>query len=538
MLQRAFLFILLIPFSSTAQTIDLDQIITLRYEQERLEDILSDISLTYDLSIAYSRDFIPINQRITINSINIPLQLGLRELFAPTQVVFAVIGNSIVLRVDNGKEIISKSPIPKEIEIPSEKIEKKEVIRITRNYRKIPPLINTGFPVLIKYHTIDPSVLDSLKNLVIIYGTGIPSIYEDSPFREMAQVTLVPPIGTNEKLADSITNTFSFNILYGLNGGVEGIEVGGFGNHLRNNMKGLQIAGIWNKVEGTVSGTQFASVANINEGYTKGLQFTLGVNITNEAKAIQMAGIMNIAKGDFAGLQMAIIGNYIRTKGEGIQVAGLFNKANSYVHKQFAIGYNKAGDIQNVQVGLINVANYVKGTQYGLVNIADEVQGTPIGFFSFIKKGYNRIEVAGGESLFANVGFKFGKRKFYNIIHFGYRFTNDVWSLGYGLGTGIPIGNKQHLHIEWILSHINESDWWTTNRNWLHQLKFTYDWEFGGKKESLFLGPTFNWSMSKIIDQENNQLVGSNLPSYTLVNTTRASSNWKIWFGLTAGLRF
>jgi len=537
MLQRALLLLLFLPISSAAQTVDLDQIITLSYEQERLEDVLSNISREYRISIAYSRDFIPVNQRITINSINVPLQLGLEELFAPTQVVFAVIGNSIVLRVDKSKNITSKSPIPQKTEIPSEKIDKGEVI-ITRNYRKTSPLINSSFPPLRKYRTIDPGILDSLKNLVIIYGTGIPSIYEDSPFREMAQVTLVSPIGTNETIADSVTNTFSFNIIYGLNGGVEGIEVGGFGNHLRNNMKGLQIAGLWNKVEGTVSGTQFASIANVNEGYTKGLQFTLGVNVTNEAKAVQMAGLMNIAKGDFAGLQMAVVGNYIRRKGEGIQIAGLFNKANSYVQKQVAIGYNKAGDIQKVQVGLINVANYVKGTQYGLVNIADEVQGTPIGLFSFIAKGYNRIEVAGGESLFANIGFKFGKRKFYNIIHFGYRFTNDVWSLGYGVGRGLALGNKQHLHIEWVLSHINEGNWWTTDKNWLHQLKFTYDWEFGGKEESIFLGPTFNWSMSKIRDQENNQLVGSNLPSYTLVDTNRTSSNWKIWFGATAGLRF
>ncbi len=541
MLQRAFRNILLLlcctPILGTAQSVDLSQTVTFQYTDDRLESILSNISQRYQIPIAYSREFIPVNQRISVEVIQVPLEVGLNELFAATKVVYAVIGNSIVLRVDEHKIIyqpeitLASQEIPIEIiEIPAE--------RIVRNYTKISLLKKESYALLHHPRSIEAWILDSLQNLAIVEKKIIPNLYEDSPFREMSQVTLVPSISTNRELADSITNTFSFNILYGINGGVEGIEVGGFGNTIRNNMKGLQIAGLYNKVSGTVSGTQFAGLVNKNEGYTRGLQFTLGVNITNETKAVQMAGLLNIAKGDFAGLQLAIIGNYIRTKGAGIQIALFYNKAKSYVQRQYAIFHNKGGDIEKIQVGLVNKANFVKGNQYGLINIADEVRGTPIGLLNFIKKGYNRIELAGGESLFSNIGFKFGKRRFYNIIHFGYRFTNDVWSLGYGIGTGLPVSEKQHVHLEWVLSHVNEGDWWTPNKNWLHQLKGSYDIAIGKNKTSFFIGPTVNWSVSNIRPSEMEAFTGSNLPTYTLFNKNKPNANWKMWFGATAGLRF
>jgi len=95
-----------------------------------------------------------------------------------------------------------------------------------------------------------------------------------------------------------------------------------------------------------------------------------------------------------------------------------------------------------MQVGLLNISPYVKGQQIGLINYAIQTKHTPIGLFSFVKDGFNRIEVSGGESLFTNFGFKLGVRKFYNIIQFGYRFTNDTWSLGYGIGTGLKVAKR------------------------------------------------------------------------------------------------
>ncbi len=520
---------LFIPFLGKTQSVDLDQFVSFKFKAERLENVLSKISQQYAIPFAYSKNFIPIDQRMNITIDNQPLQIALDSLFAPTKVVYAVIGQSIVLRISRSKQITTYSKSLEEpAPLPIPKIEQ-------RNYTITPFLKKNSYSLLKKYRTIDPAVLDKLKSLPN-QELDISTQYTASPYRELFQVTFIPTIRSN-LYADSVTNTFSLNVFWGVNGGVEGIEVGGFGNTLRKDMKGLQIAGLWNRVGGDMSGTQFGSVFNYNAGYTRGQQFTLGANITQETNAIQLAGLMNIALQSFSGLQLALLGNYVRTRSNGLQMAILFNRADGPAYKQYAL-FNKATEIQKTQVGLLNIAPYVKGQQIGLINYAIQTKRTPIGLFSFVKEGFNRIEVGGGESLFANFGFKLGVRKFYNILQFGYRFTNDNWSLGYGLGTGITIANRQHLHIEWVLSHVNEGNWWTKDMNWLNQVRLSYDWKLGKEKTSIFIGPTFNWLISKIRATETNLLTGSTLPSYTLVDTNREDANWKIWFGAMAGFRF
>lgn len=524
------LIFLLIPFLGKSQSVDLNQLVNFKFKAERLENVLSIISQQYAIPFAYSKNFIPIDQRINISIDNQPLQLALDSLFAPTKVVYAVIGQSIVLRIDRAKQINTSS---KSIEapppLPGPKIEQ-------RNYTITPFLKKESYSLLRKYRVIDPTILAALKKLSNNQEIERSTQYTASPYRELFQVTFIPAIRSN-LYSDSVTNTFSLNVFWGVNGGVEGIELGGFGNTLRQDMKGLQIAGLWNRVGGDMSGTQFGSIFNHNIGYTRGQQFTLGANITQETKAIQLAGLMNIVLESFSGLQLALLGNYVRTRSNGLQMALLFNRTDGPANQQYAL-FNKATEIQKTQVGLLNMAPYVKGRQIGLINYAIQTKQTPIGLFSFVKDGFNRIEVGGGESLFANFGFKLGVRKFYNIIQFGYRFTNDNWSLGYGLGTGIPIANRQHLHIEWVLSHVNEGNWWTKDLNWLNQVRLSYDWKVGKEKTSIFIGPTFNWIISKIRAAETNILTGSTLPSYTLVNTNRDDANWKVWFGAMAGFRF
>lgn len=529
------LVLFIIPFIGIAQSVNLNQPISFSCKNERLGNVLTSINRQYAIPFAYSRDFIPVEQKITINIQNLPLKEALDQLFAPTKIIYALIGNVVVLRLDKSKHIK---------ELPNE--EKEEALSTTKSVTA--PLVkkkhwNTtllqkeGFALLVYYHPISSHILDSLSQLAFNSTQYLSSFYQDAPYREMAQVSLVPTVSTNE-IPDSITNTFSVNILYGINGGVEGFEVGGLGNNIKNNMKGLQLAGIWNQVDGNVNGTQLAGAFNQNTGYTKGIQLALGVNLTHHTKAIQLAGISNIVKENFAGVQIALISNYVHIHSNGIQIAGFYNKSRGIAYQQFSLGYNKASTVQNKQIGLINVTTLAKGKQIGLVNYSQKTERTPIGLFSYSKTGYNRIEIGGAESLFTNFGFKLGVRKFYNIIQFGYRFTNDTWSLGYGIGSSFQIANRQSLHIEWITSHVNEGNWWTTQTNWLNQWKCSYDWQIGKQSTSLFIGPTFNWLISKIQDEETGLVVGSNLPSYTLLDTNRKNANWKIWFGLMAGMRF
>ena len=68
------------------------------------------------------------------------------------------------------------------------------------------------------------------------------------------------------------------------------------------------------------------------------------------AKGIQLAGLMNINLGDI----------------DGIQIAGLFNGADS---------------VRGIQIGLINVAQKLSGLQIGLVNYIRE---SPVPFLPII----------------------------------------------------------------------------------------------------------------------------------------------------------
>ncbi len=515
---------MLFPICLSAQSVDLNRTVTLKYNNQQLGYILSDLSRKYSIPFSYSSNFIPVAKRITIRERNISLAEGLDKLFAPTQIVYTIIGNSVALKIDASKEVI---PI---IEKP---IERKQKIES----EETPLLKKLSFPLLVWEHQIPVEVLEKMKNPPPVPTISeVPDRGEGFMEKQMIQVTLVPPIRTNEELAEKTTNTFSFNILWGRNGGLDGIEIGGFVNTIINNMQGFQLAGVGNQVEGDMQGGQLATIFNHNRGFTKGVQASL-FNIANTGNVIQLAGIANIIQKDFDGLQAAIVGNYTKRQANGIQSAGLFNYSEGKANMQFSLGLNKAAEVNNLQVGLVNIANKVNGRQVGLVNISETAEKTPFGLFNYVKDGYNKIEVGGNEILYGTIGYKSGTRKFYNIFQIGSPFTKKVWGIGYGLGTAFKLKEQQHFHIEYVASHINENEFWTTELNLLNQFKFNFDWQFNGNS-SFFLGPSWNMLASKRKDIETLAVVGSDLPPYTILDKTAKNTNWKMWFGLSGGFRF
>ncbi len=501
-------FLFLLPLCVQAQTVDLNRKVTLRYKNQRLGFILSDVSRKYGVPFSYSSNFIPVKKRITISEKNIPLGEGLHKLFAPTQIIYAVIGNSIALKIDESKEVI---PIIETSIERNRNIEMEELAFLKR----------LSYPILVWEHQIPTEVLAEMKVVKAVPKLEVSDKREDGFLAEqMVQVTLIPPYGTNKELAEQTTNTFSFNILWGRNGGLNGFEVGGFVNTITNNMRGFQLAGIGNKVAGDMQGGQLATIFNYNKGFTKGVQASL-FNIANTANIIQIAGIANFIQSDFEGVQAALVSNYAKEKAD----------------MQFSLGINKASEVKRLQVGLINIAKEVKGRQIGLVNIAEKADKTPFGFLTILKNGYNRIEVGANDALYASVGIKTGVRKFYNIFQFGNRFTEDIWSIGYGIGTAFKLKERQYFHLEYVASHVNEGNVWTKELNLLNQFKFNFDWVLNGKK-SIFLGPSWNLLASKRMNAETLEVIGSSLPDYTILDTTRKNTNWKMWFGINGGFRF
>lgn len=517
-------FLFLFPMCLNAQSVDLNRTVTLKYNNQQLGYILSDLSRKYGVPFSYSSNFIPVAKRITIRERNISLEEGLNKIFAPTQIVYAIIGNSIALKIDASKEVIPviEKPIGRKRKIDSE---------------KIPLLKKSSFPVLVWEHQIPEEVLEKMKNPPPVpIVSEVPDRGAGFMEKQMIQVTLVPPISTNEELAEKTTNTFSFNILWGRNGGLNGIEIGGFVNTIANNMEGFQLAGVGNQVEGDMQGGQLATIFNHNQGFTKGVQASL-FNIANTGNVIQLAGIANIIQGSFDGLQAAIVGNYTKKEANGIQSSGLFNYSEGKANMQFSLGLNKAAEVKSLQVGLVNIAKKVNGRQLGLVNISETTDKTPFGLFNYVKSGYNKVEVGGNEVTYGTLGYKSGTRKFYNIFQVGSPFTKKIWSLGYGFGTAFKLKGQQHFHIEYVASHVNENEFWTTELNLLNQFKFNFDWQLRGNS-SFFIGPSWNLLASKRKNVETLEVIGSDLPPYTILDKTFGNTNWKMWFGLSGGFRF
>jgi len=535
-----FTLISLLFFATSAAAQSLSQKVTLAYANEPLENVLTDISRKYSVQFSYSRDFVPLDHRVSVSVKNQPLSLALDEVFYETPIVYAAIGDQVALRADKqktqqlssiqtlGGKVRQTSPIYPNpvVETPEYKVKRKK---------------EADMPPIEKRQTESVGGNRMVELNLVPYEMPIsqpqtPAKPLDEENR-LAQISLLPFLGTNALRSNQITNRLSFNVLWGTNGGVDGLEVGGFFNSITQDVKGVQVAGLGNMVSGTMTGTQAAGLFNVSGDTTQG---------------VQVAGLFNVSS-DFDGVQAAGLFNASSGKAEGIQAAGLFNVAQGKVHGQASALFNRAGDVGWGQVSsLLNIGKRVKGFQIGLINISDTISGgAPIGLLNIVRNGYNRTEFSGGESLFANLGLKLGARSFYNIFHFGVRWddasirtdssvvqkgTFTTWGLGYGFGSAIGLGKRALLNVELVGIHLNEWEEWTNKLNLLGQLRLTLDVR-PGRNASFFVGPVGNLLVSKRTDPETG-VIGSSIAPYTLYDETKGDTNIKAWVGFQAGIRF
>ncbi|MCB0551025.1 MAG: hypothetical protein KDD19_25870 [Phaeodactylibacter sp.] len=536
----------------------LDQRVTLRYSNEPLGEVLAGISQDYQVRFSYSPNFIPVERRVTLHVVNEPLSVAMDDITSQVPVAYAAVGGQVLLKPDKSREnqlgqlqtlkgsVRQTSPI-----YPNEpKMDQRAKAERERLMRQMYPIGESGEPRVIK------SGGDTYRevNLDVFYRP-IPSAGEEkAPARKnsgdtrLAQISLLPFVGTNALRSNEITNKFSVNLLWGTNGGVNGMEVGGLVNHVRHDVQGVQVAGFGSTVGGKVTGTQVSGLFNIIGDTLTGVQASGLLNISGEAQAVQAAGLSNITKGNFTGVQAAGLFNVSAGDANGLQAAGLFNYSRGKAKSQFSSLFNIAEDVQVGQASaLFNVGKKVGGFQIGLINVADTVSGVPIGLLNIIKKGYNRFEISANDALYANAALKLGAYRFYNIIHLGARWDKAQipgdaamsWGLGYGLGSALPLSPRLLLNIEAVAIHINEKERWTNELNLLNQLRFTLDFHQENRRTSFFAGPVANVLVSKLEDPETGEIGSAVIdPSYTLLHHNKGGTDVKLWAGLQAGLRF
>lgn len=315
-----------------------------------------------------------------------------------------------------------------------------------------------------------------------------------------AQVSLLPFIGTNHYLSGNVINDYSFNLIAGYSLGVRKLELGGFMNLVRGKVDGIQVAGFANLVGETVKGFQGSGFVNIVGQSAYGLQAAgfgnlvfrnfsgvqgagfANVVLNNTRSSIQGAGFGNVIWGSGSGVQAAGFGNAVGGNFKGVQIAGFVNHVEE--------------TLSGAQIGVINNAHRVNnGLQLGVFNFAEESNSIPIGIASFVKRGgYRRWELSNDEVNLANISFKTGVRRFYNIFTAGYSFNEPnkpLFSFGYGLGTAVKLNRTFWLNFDITSHHLqNDVERWELNQLLRGSLGLEVHLS---PRFALFVAPTINF---------------------------------------------
>ena len=315
----------------------------------------------------------------------------------------------------------------------------------------------------------------SLAISAVLLSSAMKAQEKDESPAQGAQFTFAYPLGTNGHESINVSNKFSFNLLYGVNGGLDGLEIGGLANYNHGEVKGVQLAGI----------------ANINREYTNGLMWSGCFNLTlDDARGVQLSEL-NVAAGDFTG----------------------------------------------VQAGVINYAGRLRGVQFGVINIVGEDNGAvPIGLINVVKGGYYALELVASEVLYTNLNYKMGVERFYTIFKLGSSWYDNeaVYSVGLGFGTMFSLAEKHKLSLDLSISNIVYDEEWDADDNYLSKLDLTYRYSLG-EHVSLLAGPSLNWYASDMSQDDGVRTL--NIPSHAHKSTCDGYQNW-MWFGFNAGLAY
>jgi len=330
-----------------------------------------------------------------------------------------------------------------------------------------------------------------------------------TPLFQNTQISLIPYVGTNRQLSARTTVDYSFNIFGGINGGVRKAEIGGLFNINWDSVSHFQVAGLFNTVGGPQKGLQLAGLANLNISSFDG---------------VQVGGLINRAK-SFNGIQVGGLVNNIADTSNGLQVAGLINMVNR-THR-------------GVQVaGIINYAKKVEGVQIGFINLNDTINGVSIGFFNFSRKGYHQLEIAADEIFQSNISFKTGTHRFYNTFTAGYRFNDNLWMYGYGIGTSFKTSKKSRLFLDLQATNIQEADQVDYRAfNLLNKLTLSYDFKLFSKG-SMAIGPSYNIFLIENSNTERGAKLTNITPYNFYSSTNKNNFNVQMWLGAYVALRF
>jgi len=348
----------------------------------------------------------------------------------------------------------------------------------------------------------------------------------------LVQITFGYPIGSNGIISPQYSNHFSLNILYGVNGGVKGCEIGSLLNYNKGMVSGFQLSGISNINIGKTKGGSISGITNIFTDSTSGISISGILNFSKSyMKGVQL-GVGNISLQNMDGVQIGVI-NYGKTV-KGFQL-GVINLTHNMNGSQIGVVNYNSG-MKGFQLGVINLGMKFKGIQLGVINIDNSDEGAiPIGLISIVKNGFYEFELTGGEAIFSNLNYKMGVERFYTLFKVGYTLfkSNEIYSYGMGFGSHISLNENQKISIDLSTNQIiNNNNWGSGNLNMLHKLDINYKYYFL-KRFSFLIGPSFNVYLTQ---EKTDEEFGTIPIPYNIFSREWNSSKLFMWIGVNAGL--
>jgi hypothetical protein len=398
------------------------------------------------------------------------------------------------------------------------------------------------------------------------------------PVFRTIQLSLIPSLSTNRFLGGAAVNEISINATVGYVQEIRKFEAGGLLNFVRSDVRYFQAAGLGNIVGGNITGFQGAGLFNIvqdvkgfqaagifnDAGIVGGTQAAGIYNIADGPATVQLAGIFNIATKNLvqvAGIFNRSTESHVQTAGlmnlsdmvsfqaaglinrtdtlTGSQVAGLINTTNSGSIAQVAGLANITRDDALVQIaGLFNKARNIKSLQLAAFNFADTASGLPLGIFSFIRKGYHKLEFSADETFPVNISFRTGTKKFHTFLTAGassFNKNNFLWNVGYGLGTSFGNPIKMLFDIDFSSSEVVYRNNFNGTYHW-YKLYFGIDRKVTPKL-GIIAGISFNALLSDSF-QPDYKNIDSKMPFYAITETNFSNGhNLKTWVGGKIGIR-
>jgi hypothetical protein len=230
---------------------------------------------------------------------------------------------------------------------------------------------------------------------------------------------------------------------------------------------------------------------------------------------------------------------------------------------QFSNGYNHAGNLRGVQMGLVNHANEARGVQTGLVNVSrGRVRGIQLGLINYAeeadasfalipvtKKGGVRPEVWTSDTAAINVGIRLPANYTYAFFAGGLhpiartqppveaqgdrlRTPGLAMMAGMGFGGHLPVSDDVGLDGDvsaWVVTAGLRA---TPPLASLATVRAMISWQLRPRL-AVWGGPTFNVMVDRIED-------GVPRPGYGWVAGSHELEDVRIrwWPGFAAGLRF